>query len=280
MWDHSVTDPSRVGEKFAKHDVGLLLVHGFGAAKEDFTRVLPALAAEGWHAVAPDLRGHGASDKPSDEGDYSLEIMGRDLLGLLDALAWSRAVVLGHSAGGPVVQHLVALAPERVAALVLMDTWTGAFTGVDPSLIELAVSVAREAGMEALADAIDALDGGPLSTPAYEALLEREPDHAEFGRSKLVACSPAMYASMAQQLPKASDMSDVLGALRESGIPALVLVGEHDEPFLAPSACLADVLGVPCTVIPDGGHGPQFESPEAWFAELSAFLDRVAADAR
>src|SRR5436190_8261838 len=96
----------------------LLLVHGFGGAKEDFTEFLDDLADLGWHAVAPDLRGHGASDKPDDEGAYSFEIFSGDLCALADRLGWTRFVVLGHSMGGMVAQHLVLDLPERVGALV------------------------------------------------------------------------------------------------------------------------------------------------------------------
>jgi pimeloyl-ACP methyl ester carboxylesterase len=250
----------------------LLLVHGFGGAKEDFTPWLGRLAARGWHAVSPDLRGHGGSDGPGDEVAYSLEIMAADLVGLFDALGWERAAVLGHSMGGPVVQHLVCAAPERIAALVLMDTWTGAFEGVDPELIELAITVARNEGMEALADAQDALDEGPLDTPAYLALIERDPGHKDFARRKLVACSPAMYAAMAQQLPGAPDMTDSLASL---DVPALVLVGEQDTPFLDHSERLAKVLDTRCAVVLGGGHSPQFEAPDAWWAELTGFLDSL-----
>lgn len=53
----------------------LLLVHGFTGAKEDFTPWLDRLAEAGWHAVAPDLRAHGASSQPADETGYSFELM-------------------------------------------------------------------------------------------------------------------------------------------------------------------------------------------------------------
>ena len=52
----------------------LLLMHGFTGAKEDFTDLVDDLAALGWHAVVPDLRGHGNSDKPPGESSYSLRI--------------------------------------------------------------------------------------------------------------------------------------------------------------------------------------------------------------
>ena len=256
----------------------LLLVHGFGAAKEDFTDALPALAARGWHAVAPDMRGHGESGGPADEGAYLLERLGEDLRALADRLAWSRFAVLGHSAGGMFVQEAMAPDPERVDALVLMDTWTGRFEGIEPELLELAVTISRTEGMGALQEAMDALGGGPLVTPAYNALDRARPDHDAFSRRKLAACVPAMYAALAQQLPEARDHRDMLRAL---DVPALVLVGEQDKPFLDACAALADAIpGARHVVIPDAGHSPQFENPDAWWAELSSFLDDVAAGDR
>src|SRR3712207_2032961 len=78
----------------------LLLLHGFTGAKEDFTEFLDALAADGWHAVAPDLRGHGASDQPASEDAYSLEAFAGDVWALVGALGWGRLVLLGLSMGG------------------------------------------------------------------------------------------------------------------------------------------------------------------------------------
>src|SRR5215813_9493693 len=103
----------------------LLLVHGFTGAKEDFTPWLDRLAASGWHAVAPDLRGHGASAKPAQEAAYSFEIMADDMLGLADALGWDRFVLLGHSMGGMVAQFVACKEPARLDGLILMDTAHG-----------------------------------------------------------------------------------------------------------------------------------------------------------
>src|SRR5438270_491431 len=63
----------------------LLLVHGFTGAKEDFGEVLDRFADAGWHAVAPDLRGHGSTSQPASEDAYGLELFADDLWGLVDA---------------------------------------------------------------------------------------------------------------------------------------------------------------------------------------------------
>ena len=56
-------------------------MHGFTGAKEDFTDWLDPLAELGWHAVAIDNRGHGASEKPSDKSSYSFDLLAADALG-------------------------------------------------------------------------------------------------------------------------------------------------------------------------------------------------------
>src|SRR3954454_20069655 len=78
----------------------LMLVHGFTGAKEDFADHLDRLGELGWHAVAPDNRGHGASDQPEGTSAYNLEIFARDTLAVADELGWDRFVLLGHSMGG------------------------------------------------------------------------------------------------------------------------------------------------------------------------------------
>jgi pimeloyl-ACP methyl ester carboxylesterase len=90
------------------------------------------------------------------------------------------------------------------------------------------------------------------------------------GEAKFLGCSPAMYAAMLEQL---LDQSDRIVHLAGLDVPALVLVGEQDEPFLAPSQAMAAALPAGrLTVVPDEGHSPQFENPEAWRGAVLEFL--------
>jgi pimeloyl-ACP methyl ester carboxylesterase len=252
----------------------LLLLHGFTGAKEDFTDFLDPLAALGWHAVAPDQRGHGASAQPDAEDDYSFDAFATDLLALFDALGWARCVALGHSMGGMVVQTAILRAPERFEGLILMDTSHKAVRA-DAGLIEMGVALARTEGLAAVMAAQEALGGSPIDTGPHGRLVATRDGYKDFGDRKLLASSPAMYAAMLQSITSATGV-DRLDELPRIGVPTLVLVGEEDQPFRKPSARMAEAIpGAELVVIPDGGHAPQFESPELWWKALSDFLARV-----
>ncbi|MBV8461729.1 MAG: alpha/beta hydrolase [Acidimicrobiales bacterium] len=254
----------------------LLLVHGFTGAKEDFTPWLDRLAAAGWHAVAPDLRGHGRSAKPDDELAYSFDIFADDVLGIADALGWDRFVLLGHSMGGMVAQLVAVRAHARLDGLVLMDTGHGPVDGIEPALVQMAVDIVRSGGMDALADAL-ADRTSPLETPSYRRLVETQPGYAEFCDQKLRTSSPAMYASMAPSFAIVSDRLDDL-AMLPAALPSLVIVGDEDQPFLEPSRRMAGALaGGSLAVVPDAGHSPQFEHPDAWWTALTGFLESLPA---
>src|SRR5215470_15852642 len=92
---------------------GLLLVHGFGGAKEDFSDHVARLARKNT-VVTFDHRGHGASDKPDDPSAYTLDRLVLDTLEVADATGLESFRLLGHSMGGLVARKVVIRAPERV----------------------------------------------------------------------------------------------------------------------------------------------------------------------
>ena len=234
----------------------LLLVHGFTGAKEDFTPWLEPLAEAGWHAVAPDLRGHGASSQPAAESEYSFQLMAADLQGLADALGWDRFVLLGHSMGGMVAQYMACAAPGRgLDGLILMDTSHGPLRNLDPDLVQAAVSIVRDQGMDVLAGIL-AERQGPLTTPAHQQLITGQAGYAEFCDRKLRATSAAMYAAMAPAFMTAADRLDDLRALPAT-LPVLVIAGEQDKPFLAPSRRMAEGVGQGTLAVIPGRSRPQ-----------------------
>ncbi|WP_067533997.1 alpha/beta fold hydrolase [Nocardia crassostreae] len=104
----------------------VLLVHGFPDTHAVWRHQVPALNAAGYRTVAPDLRGFGASDKPSELKQYELEQYVADLVGILDELGIRRAHVVGHDWGATLSQLLAALHPERVESLTILSAGTPA----------------------------------------------------------------------------------------------------------------------------------------------------------
>lgn len=252
----------------------LLLVHGFGGSKEDFTPFIPRLGAMGWHAVAPDVRGHGGSSKPDDEAAYSFDQVVADLLALMDALGWADATVLGHSMGGMWVQKLVLAHPTRVRALVLMDTSHGVPDGIDADTVAAGQAVVRDGGTALLVE-IGSRSGGssPLDTRPYLELCAADPAHKAWSDHKTLNFAGAAWAGFAGDMVNQPDRLDGLRALT---MPALVIVGAEDTPFV--NQCKAIAEAIPharLAVIEGGGHSPQFEAMQAWWAELRSFLDAV-----
>jgi 2-succinyl-6-hydroxy-2,4-cyclohexadiene-1-carboxylate synthase len=247
----------------------LLLVHGFTGVGRDFADHIDALAADGWHVVAPTQRGHHRSAALADEAAYSLATYADDLLALADGLGWDRFVLLGHSMGGMVAQVLALEAPERLEALVLMDTGHGP-VALDVELVATGVGIARSAGMDALADAMNVAGASPLETPAAVRLREERPDLVPVWDAQLRGCDPAMYAAMATEMVNQEDRLD---ALRSLQVPTLVIVGEQDGPFVGASRRMAEAIaGARLEVIADAGHSPQMETPAAWAEVLHGFL--------
>ncbi len=95
-----------------------LLLHGFPELSRSWRHQLPALAAAGWRAVAPDLRGYGRSGK---DGPYDLRTLAADVRGLVRALGRERAVVCGHDWGGAVAWAVAVYHPEVVERLVILN---------------------------------------------------------------------------------------------------------------------------------------------------------------
>lgn len=99
----------------------VILAHGFPELAYSWRHQLPALAAAGYRAVAPDQRGYGRSSRPDAITDYDLEHLTGDLLAVLDDLGEEKAIFVGHDWGSILVWQLALLAPERVSGVVGMS---------------------------------------------------------------------------------------------------------------------------------------------------------------
>lgn len=99
----------------------VVLLHGFPDTSSLWSAQVDALAAAGYRALAPDLRGRGASERPSAVAAYALPQIVSDVTGIMDQLGIERAHVVGHDWGAGVAWLLASLAPERVDRLVVIS---------------------------------------------------------------------------------------------------------------------------------------------------------------
>jgi pimeloyl-ACP methyl ester carboxylesterase len=113
---HRTIETNGISLHVAEEGEGPLVVlcHGFPELWYSWRHQLPALAAAGYRAVAPDLRGYGSSDRPDTVEAYDIRHLTADLTGLLDAYGERDAVFVGHDWGAIVTWQLALLAPDRV----------------------------------------------------------------------------------------------------------------------------------------------------------------------
>jgi pimeloyl-ACP methyl ester carboxylesterase len=111
------------GDRVAYRDEGagevLLLIHGIGGSSNNWRAIIPTLS-KNYRVVAPDLLGHGQTDKP--RGDYSLGAFAVWLRDFLDALGISRATIIGHSLGGGVAMQFTHQHREYCERLILISS--------------------------------------------------------------------------------------------------------------------------------------------------------------
>jgi 3-oxoadipate enol-lactonase len=189
----------------------LLLLNSLGTTADIWQ---PQLAPFGdrFRVVRLDTRGHGRSASPP--GDYTLDQLGADALGVLDAAGVDRAHVCGVSVGGMTAMWLAAHAPERVRALVPVST--ALRIGV-PATWEDRIRQVQAGGPASLAEAAM----GRWFTERYR---REHPDVVDWCREMLASCDPAGY-SRACAILRDADLHDVAGRITA---PTLVIVGQAD----------------------------------------------------
>ncbi|HEY4112547.1 MAG TPA: alpha/beta hydrolase [Rhizomicrobium sp.] len=111
-----------VYEMGPKDGLPVVLCHGFPELAYSWRHQLPALAAAGYRAIAPDQRGYGRTSRPEAIEDYDMPHLTGDLVGLLDALGLEKAVFAGHDWGGIVVWQMPVYHPDRVAGVIGVNT--------------------------------------------------------------------------------------------------------------------------------------------------------------
>jgi len=209
-----------------------------------------------------DTRGHGASDVPA--GDYTMDQVGHDVLGLLDALKISQAAFCGLSMGGGIAQWLALKAPQRLSALVLANT--SPKFGM-PDLWDARRQSVLEGGMQAVADS---------GMQRFFSAENQSSSFAQSTRTVLLGTDPKGYSACCAALRDADFRSE----LARISVPTLVIGSDRDPstPWEAHGAVLAREIPGAQAVRLNTAHLSNLEQPRSFTAALLDFLKPSSQD--
>ena len=257
----------------------VICLHGLTRNSRDFEVLAPRIAALGRRVVAADMRGRGRSSNDPDPAHYVPAVYAQDVVALMDRLEIPRAAFVGTSMGGIITMVMAAYAPDRVAAAVLND--------IGPRLDPL--------GIARIASYVGHVRPYPTWEAAAEGVRERigpaYPRRAEDGQfwrdmTRRVCrmrddgqVEPDYDASIALPFMETADgppadLTPVFQALAQK--PLLLVRGAISD------LCGADVVSymrelkpdMAYAEVPEVGHAPCLDEPEAWDAILD-FLAQV-----
>lgn len=242
----------------------LLLVHGHPF---DRTMWRPQLRAFGRRRViAPDLRGYGRSTVVP--GTSPLEAFAGDLAALLDLLGVERAVVCGLSMGGQIALEFHRLFADRVAGLVLADTFAQAETEQGRTERRTRAAQLEREGM--IGYSYEVLDSmvGP-------ATIREVPAVADHVLGMMLAAPPVGAAAALRGRAERPDYTEMLA---EIAVPTLVVVGREDAftPVSDAEFLHERIPGARLTVVEGAGHMPNLERPTVFNAAVADLLAAVA----
>ena len=236
----------------------VVLSHGLLMNRSMFDPQVAALR-DGYRVVTWDERGHGDAEH---EGTWTYWDSARDVLALLDHLGVEQAVLGGMSQGGFLSLRAALLAPERVRALVLLDSQAGPEPPeLVPAYLGMADAWAANGSDPTTLDFIATTILGPADSTPWRATWEAMPRHR----------APQVLDTLVTR-------EDLTDRLAEITCPALVVHGDADTaiPLEKAEEMAAGLVGAgPVVVVEGGGHAANLSHPGPVNAAIRAFLDAL-----
>jgi pimeloyl-ACP methyl ester carboxylesterase len=235
----------------------LLLTHGYSSTSAMWQGQIEALSRH-HKLVLWDMRGHGRSDYPEDPAAYSEASTVADMAALLDKVGTERAIVGGLSLGGYMSLAFYRAHPQRVRALLIIDTGPG-FKKDD----------ARDAWNKRARET-----GDRFEREGLEVLKSLGLERSSVSHRDARGLARAARGMLTQR------DAGVIELLPDIQVPSLVVVGADDAPFLAASDYMvAKIPGAKKAVIPAAGHAVNIDQPQAFIDAVLPFLDGLPRDA-
>ena len=256
-WEAAMPKLNRDGIQiyYEVHGTGppLLLTHGYSSTSAMWQGQIEALS-KCHKLVLWDMRGHGQSDYPDDPAAYSEALTVADMAALLDEVGARSAIVGGLSLGGYMALAFYRAHPERVQALLIIDTGPG-----------FKKDEAREAWNKRAYETAERLEREGLAV--LKSLSRERSDAAHRDASGLTRAARGLLTRRDAR---------VIELLPNVKVPSLIVVGADDAPFLAASDYMAaKIPAAKKVVIPAAGHAVNIDQPQAFIDAVLPFLDGI-----
>jgi 4,5:9,10-diseco-3-hydroxy-5,9,17-trioxoandrosta-1(10),2-diene-4-oate hydrolase len=255
----------------------LVLLHGNGESAFDWRWVLPKLGTR-YHVYAPDFPGTGQSSKP--DRVYSIDFLTRITLDLLTALNIEQAILVGNSLGGLISLRIALNYPEKVAALILVDS-AGLGSAVSPLLTQMTLPLYGDVAIALSKNTINA----KLRVWARTALLFANPQAAPqewIAVQEQLTQTPGFLEATLSSLRSLSSVfgqhSVLLDDLPQLQMPTQVIWGEKDLvlPTYQAKDAISRLQKGYLSIIPGTGHVPHLEQPDLFVDAIYSFLSNLS----
>jgi len=242
----------------------VVFIHGFPFSLEMWDPQMNILP-NNIHAIAYDVRGHGATDVG--DGQFTVDLFVDDLIALIDHLFIKKAILCGLSMGGYIALRTFERHPDRVCGLILCDTKSESDTDIAKIKRTVTMKAVKSAGVPAFAEDF-------VKTIFWEQTFERNPSVIAFIQQIIRANSPRGICGTLLALASRTDTTSSLSSIT---IPTCIIVGEHDKltPPSDAQTMQTMIAGSELHILPHAAHMSNLENSQEFNERLMLFLRSV-----